>query len=120
MGADLCITPAAPASIAAARCLLSAVALKTRAVARGRESRSSFMRSAPDPSAEVETEAHAGCLATLPVAAPAELLEDPRHVVRVGARPAVGDLQPDATPLGDHPQLDGRPLGRILGGVGEQ
>jgi len=71
-----------------------------------------------DAPAEVQTEANARHLVTLP--APAELLEDPRHVVRVDARAPVGDLYLDPPLLADHPQLDGRALGRIFGCIREQ
>jgi hypothetical protein len=71
-----------------------------------------------DAPAEVEAEAHAG--QALPSAAPAELLEYPGHVLRVDALAVVGDFYPDPPLLADHPQLDGRALGRVFGGVREQ
>src|SRR5215210_1034632 len=75
-----------------------------------------------DASAEVEAQARARDLTlAFPIAASAELLEDPDHVVGVYAFPTVGDLDADVpAATARSTQLYRSALWRVLGGVREE
>src|SRR5215217_3890132 len=75
---------------------------------------------AHDAPGQIKAESNPGKLLPGHVPTAAELLKDARQVIRVNARAAVDDLDPNVTSAADRAQRNRRAGRGILGSVGQQ